>query len=65
MNANLWFCVCHARTSREMLLKTERIEHGGRQYQIILPFDEGDRHGEHMDAPVLGFIGDEVLFLHM
>ena len=65
MNANLWFCVCHARTTREMLLKTERVEYGGRQYQIVLPFDEGDRHGEHMDAPILGFIGNEVLFLHM
>ena len=65
MNTYLWFCVCHARTTREMLLKTERIEHGGRQYQLVLPFDESDRHGEHMDAPVLGFIGDEVLFLHM
>jgi hypothetical protein len=30
-----------------------------------LQFDEGDRHGEHMDAPAFGFIGDEVLFLHM
>ena len=65
MNANLWFCVCHARMSCETERKTERIEHGGRQYQIILPFDESDRHGEHMDAPALGFIGDEVLFLHM
>ena len=65
MNANLWFCVCHARATREMLLKTERVEYGGRQYQIVLQFDEGDRHGEYMDAPALGFIGDEVLFLHM
>ena len=65
MNTNLWFCACHARTLREMLLKTERIEYGGRQYQFVLPFDEGDRHGEYMDAPVLGFIGNEVLLLHM
>ena len=26
---------------------------------------QGDRHGEYMDAPALGFIGDEVLFLHL
>ena len=65
MNANLWFCVCHVRTTREMLLKTERVEYGGRQYQIVLPFDESDRHGEYMDAPVLGFMRSEIGRAHV